>query len=114
MTKRATIAIAWTSAAAGRIHHSTSPAADPNVPGATGAYPTPSTVATSSAGGREGFFGSTGGRESFSGSAIGTDYGEKLEKRGSGVESETPCRHALRGVGKGFRRPHSTGYRKSS
>src|SRR3954449_3612100 len=32
------ITTAWTSVAAGRIHHRTRPAAEPNVPGATGAY----------------------------------------------------------------------------
>src|SRR4051812_26588219 len=85
------IVTAWTSVAAGRIHHRTSPAAEPNVPGATGAYPTPNTVATSSAGGRRRGPSPTGGREPFSESAI-THVGLSRKNRRTSVW----CRAAKR------------------
>ena len=47
--KTMTIAAAWIGADAGSNHHSTRPAADPNVPGANGTYPVPSAVASASA-----------------------------------------------------------------
>src|SRR5690348_6078442 len=49
MAKRTTIATATDAAVSGRIHQTRRPAADPKVPGANGAYPTPKTVASASA-----------------------------------------------------------------
>jgi hypothetical protein len=49
MTKITTMAVPWISGDDGRTSQSSRPTAEPQVPGATGTYPTPSAVATARA-----------------------------------------------------------------